>query len=49
MGKSLKGNECGKGIYLRENGKYSARFNAKDGSHREESGCVPYGTPMQQG
>lgn len=29
MGKNLKGKECGKGIYQRKDGLYSARFYAK--------------------
>lgn len=29
MGKNLKGRECGKGIYQRKYGYYSARFYAK--------------------
>ena len=36
MGKSLKGKECGKGISLRKDGKYTARFTPKDGSRREK-------------
>ena len=31
MGKNLKGRECGKGICQRKDGKYSARYSAKDG------------------
>ena len=30
MGKNLKGRECGKSIYQRKDGKYSARYYAKD-------------------
>ena len=36
MGKSLKGKECGKGIYQRKDGKYSARFNSKAGKRVEK-------------
>ena len=36
MGKSLKGKECGAGICQRKDGKYTARFLAKDGSRREK-------------
>lgn len=36
MGKNLKGRECGKGICQRKDGKYSARYSAKDGSRREK-------------
>ena len=36
MGKNLKGRECGKGICQRKDGKYSARYSAKDGSCREK-------------
>ena len=36
MGKSLKGKECGVGICQRKDGKYTARFLAKDGSRREK-------------
>lgn len=35
MGKNLKGRECGKGIYQRKDGKYSARYYAKDGKSKE--------------
>ena len=35
MGKNLKGRECGKGICQRKDGKYSARYIARDGSRRE--------------
>ena len=31
MGKNLKGRECGKGICQRKDGKYAARYTAKDG------------------
>ena len=31
MGKSLKGKECGKGIYQRKDGKYHARFVDRSG------------------
>ncbi|MBQ9686684.1 MAG: site-specific integrase [Oscillospiraceae bacterium] len=36
MGKNLKGKECGAGICQRKDGKYSARFLAKDGTRREK-------------
>lgn len=36
MGKNLKGKECGAGICQRKDGKYTARFLAKDGSRREK-------------
>lgn len=36
MGKSLKGRECGTGIYQRKDGLYSARYNARDGSRPEK-------------
>ena len=36
MGKNLKGKECGKGIYQRKDGKYSARYYAKDGKRKEK-------------
>lgn len=36
MGKSLKGKECGKGIYQRKNGLYSARFVNKAGERQEK-------------
>lgn len=36
MGKNLKGKEIGKGIHQRKDGKYSARFCAKDGKRREK-------------
>lgn len=36
MGKNLKSRECGKGIYQRKDGYYSARYYAKS-SKREES------------
>lgn len=35
MGKNLKGKECGKGICQRKDGKYAARYTAKDGSLKE--------------
>lgn len=35
MGKTLKGKECGKGIYQRKDGLYSARYYTRDGSRRE--------------
>ena len=36
MRKNLKGRECGKGIYQRKDGKYSARYYAKDGKRKEK-------------
>ena len=36
MGKNLKGKECGKGICQRKDGKYTARYSAKDGKLREK-------------
>lgn len=36
MGKNLKGKECGKGIYQRKDGLYSARYHAKDGTRKEK-------------
>ena len=36
MGKNLKGRECGKGIYQRKDGKFSARFCAKNGKRQEK-------------
>lgn len=36
MEKNLKGKECGKGICQRKDGKYTARYTAKDGSRREK-------------
>lgn len=36
MGKNLKGREIGKGICQRKDGKYSARYIARDGSRREK-------------
>ena len=36
MGKNLKGKECGKGIYQRKDGKYSARYNDKTGKRQEK-------------
>ena len=36
MGKNLKGRECGKGICQRKDGKYAARYTAKDGSRKEK-------------
>ena len=36
MGKNLKGKECGKGICQRKDGKYAARYTAKNGSRREK-------------
>ncbi len=35
-GKNLKGRECGKGIYQRKDGKYSARYCARNGSRQEK-------------
>ena len=34
MGKNLKGRECGKGIYQRKDGKYFARYCARDGKRQ---------------
>ena len=36
MGKNLKGKEIGKGIHQRKDGKYSARYCAKDGKRHEK-------------
>ena len=36
MGKNLKGKECGKGICQRKEGKFSARYSAKNGARREK-------------
>lgn len=36
MGKSLKGKDCGKGIYQRQDGLYSARFVNKAGARQEK-------------
>ena len=36
MVKNLKGRECGKGICQRKEGKYAARYTAKDGSRKEK-------------
>ena len=36
MGKNLKGKECGKGICQRKDGKYAARYTAKDSSRKEK-------------
>ena len=36
MGKNLKGRECGKGIYQRKDGKYSARFCTRNWSCQEK-------------
>ena len=36
MGKNLKGRECGKGIYQRKDGKFSARYSAKNGKRLEK-------------
>lgn len=36
MGKNLKGRECGKGIYQRKDGLYSARYYSKDGKRKEK-------------
>ena len=42
MGKNLKGRECGKGICQRKDGKYAARYTAKDGSRKEKHfGTLP--------
>ena len=35
MGKNLKGKECGKGIYQRKDGLYSARYYSKNGKRKE--------------
>ena len=35
MGKNLKGRECGKGICQRKDGKYTARYSAKNGKRHE--------------
>ena len=36
MGKNLKGKDCGKGIYQRKDGLYSARFVDKAGKRHEK-------------
>jgi len=36
VGKSLKGKECGKGIYQRKDGLYSARFVGRSGERKEK-------------
>ena len=36
MGKNLKCKECGKGIYQRKDGLYSARYYAKNGKRKEK-------------
>lgn len=36
MGKSLKNRECGKGIYQRKDGKFSARYYAQNGKRHEK-------------
>lgn len=36
MGKNLKGKECGKGIYQRKDGLYSARYYSKNGKRKEK-------------
>ncbi len=36
MGKNLKGKECGKSIYQRKDGLYSARYYAKNGKRKEK-------------
>lgn len=36
MEKNLKSKECGKGIYQRKDGLYSARFVDKLGNHHEK-------------
>ena len=42
MGKNLKGKDCGKGIYQRKDGLYSARFVDKTGKrHEKYFGTVP--------
>ena len=40
MGKNLKGKECGKGIYQRKDGKYSARYCAKNGDRPEDEAGI---------
>lgn len=40
MGKNLKGRECGKGIYQRKDGLYSARFIDRAGDRQDKTyGC----------
>ena len=36
LGKNLKGKDCGKGIYQRKDGLYSARFVDKTGKRHEK-------------
>ena len=36
MGKNLKGKECGKGIYQRKDGRFSARYIDKAGKRHEK-------------
>ena len=36
MGKNLKGKDCGKGIYQRKDGLYSARFVDRAGKRHEK-------------
>ena len=36
MGKNLKSKECGKSIYQRKDGLYSARYYAKNGKRKEK-------------
>ena len=36
MGKNLKGKECGKGIYQRKDGLYSARYYDRQGKRKEK-------------
>ncbi len=36
MGKNLKDKECGKGIYQRKGGLFSARYYAKNGKRKEK-------------
>ena len=36
MGKNLKGKECGKGIYQRKDGLFSARFVSRTGKRYEK-------------
>ena len=36
LGKTVKGKECGKGIYQRKDGRYSARYYAKSGKRVEK-------------
>lgn len=36
MGKTLKGKDCGKGIYQRQDGRYSARYYTQNGDRKEK-------------